>query len=512
MNHPFIRYGQAVICAENELKSFKEIEFNHIYTTLYSNMQFFRCHPVESFENKKKIKYTFGNEKVTTDVKLRLPDQGIFLSPHVISTDGSAKTTWKYINEMLECLSTKKNKTFDALNATTPMAGDYIKFSEGGSTSKTSAKLDLKEASFSIISTIARVKPSIYVRKDSLNFCIIPDLPKASELIDFIILFKKMMIQKVDQLMIGKVFSNDSGKGENKKVTSKPDRPLCFYGNFPNPPRSSALGSMALLGAIGEFSKEAEVSTLAQKVLNSLKDATMYMIKYGGASTFTYNHHIIDLAKECKLKEIVDSIYFTQLYNEGRRTSQSTEYQKFDLFSSRFLQLFNRPAFKDFLSFRAEYPFSLDILFNTYFKKIEMIDPEIVSSARALGRWLNQVAYFAAKAEVKEGTGNYWEELRKVKAKVLVELESSTFSAKSGDALIAQAVTRAGRLSGMSAPIESALFMEKTASGELQLDNAKNLLIAFSRLKNKTELKEAPIVDVGDSEENEEGIEDLSNE
>jgi len=132
-----------------------------------------------------------------------------------------------------------------------------------------------------------------------------------------------------------------------------------------------------------------------------------------------------------------------------------------------------------------------------------MIDPEIVISARKLGRWLNQVAYFAAKREVNNSPSNYWEEIRKAKSKVLIELESSTFSAKTGDALIAQAITRAGRISGMDAPEGSALFMEKTSSGELALENAKNLLIAFSRLKNKVELKDQPKDELPEDEHSE---------
>jgi len=223
-----------------------------------------------------------------------------------------------------------------------------------------------------------------------------------------------------------------------------------------------------------------------------LKDATIYMIKYGGASTFTYNHYIIDLAKEDKLSTIIDSLYYSKLYNQDRRINTNTEYQKFDIFSSRFLQLFTPSAFKDFLSFRGEYPESINTLLITYFTKMEKIDSQIVASAKQLGKWLNLVAYFAAKSEIKEGVPHYWEELRKVKSKVLVELESSTFSAKTGDALIAQVITRAGRLSGMDAPESASLYMEKTASGELSLDNAKNLLIAFSRLQNKKQTEEQP--------------------
>jgi len=234
----------------------------------------------------------------------------------------------------------------------------------------------------------------------------------------------------------------------------------------------------------------------------------MYLIKYGGATTFTFNHYVIDLAKEGKLRSIIDSLYYSKLYNQDKRTNTNSEYQKFDLFTSRFLQLFNHAAFKDFLAFRAEYPNGVTILFNTYFIKMEKIDPKIVSSARALGKWLNKVAYFTAKSEIKEGASNYWEELRRVKSKVLIELESSTFSAKSGDALIAQAVTRAGRLSGLDAPESAALFMEKTASGELPLENAKNLLIAFSRLINKAEKKDTPdeLKSDEDTEENSESV------
>ena len=142
---------------------------------------------------------------------------------------------------------------------------------------------------------------------------------------------------------------------------------------------------------------------------------------------------------------------------------------------------------------------------------MEKIDKEIVTSAKELGKWLNYVAYRSAQKEV--GTSSNWDDLIKAKAKVLVELESSIFSAKSGDALIAHTITRAGRLSGFDAPTEVSLFMEKAASGELSLEQAKNLLIAFSRLKYKNE--EADDSKSNDNQsiddENEEMKEDYSN-
>lgn len=128
------------------------------------------------------------------------------------------------------------------------------------------------------------------------NVCIIPDLPIV-EMVNFIRVFKQMRIQKLNgDLLTGDVVTQTDKQGKIKDIS--PKRPLIYNGNFPNPPKSSALGSVSLLGAIGEFAKQAEVSDRALGVLESLKKATMYMVKYGNATTFTYNHYIVDMAKK----------------------------------------------------------------------------------------------------------------------------------------------------------------------------------------------------------------------
>jgi CRISPR-associated protein Cas8c/Csp2 len=405
------------------------------------------------------------------------------------------------------------NKMGDIKMSVAPTAGEYLSFSLQGNIGRGNPKVSIMEQGLCAITTLTPTKPCLQYRIDKksmpelFNVCLIPDL-SIEDMKCFVNFFKRMQKSNTSgDLMFGQVKQKTIGKGASEKITYEPKRPLIYKGNFPNPPRSSALGSVALLGSIGEFAKEAKYSEQAKKVLESLKGATMYLVKYGGANTFTYNHHVIDLAKEGKLKTIIDSLYFSKLYNQERRSGINHEYQKFDLFTSRFLQFFNHAAFKDFLSFRAEYPNPVTILFNTFFMKTENIDPKIVTSAKALGRWLNKVAYLTAKEEVKAGSQNYWEELRRVKSKILIELESSTFSSKSGDRLIAQVITRAGRLSGLDAPEAASLFMEKTASGELALDNAKNLLIAFSRLINKVEKHELPKEDINEYDtEGEENI------
>ncbi len=478
--HPYISYGQALVMAENDLQTTLEITSQILQDEIKIGISSFRTMPSEAFEGKEKIKFQFGEiEKGNTE-------KGIFLSPHIITTDMLAKNTWNGALQLIE--RNKKEDLSSSENATmalSPLSGEYLSFSTKGGIGRGKPKSNLLEMSLSMITTLTSSKPCLQDRGD--NSCIIPDLP-LDKMISFIRLFKQMKQHKsAETIYYGRVKQEVKGKGANKKISYKPTRPQLFQGNFPNPPRSTTLGAIALLATIGEFTKEAEYSERAKQVLESLKASTMYLIKYGDAKTFTYNHYVIELAKQGNLRRIVDSLYFSKLYNQSRRDYKNTEYQKFDLFTSRFLQLFNHPAFKDFLAFRAEYPNEIKLLFNTYFKKMEKIDSDIVTSARHLGKWLNLVAYFAAKREVKENSSNYWEKIREQKAKVLVELESSTFSAKSGDAIIAQVVTRAGRLSGMDAPTEATLFMEKTSSGDLPIDQARNLLIAFSRLKNAKE-------------------------
>jgi CRISPR-associated protein Cas8c/Csp2 len=517
--HPYIRYAQALIVTEYNLKSCDEITSQHIINEINKGLDSFRMQPIQMIEGKDKVKFDF--------IKIKEGDskKGIFLAPNVISSFKESRYIWEKSHQLLDKLTRcSLEEKEDAKMSIAPTAGEYLSFSLNKKIGRGNPKIPLKELGLSAVTTLTPLKPCLQYRiekKDMpeiFNVCIIPDLP-ISELKTFIQLFKRMRKTGTNKdLMFGKVIVENSGEGKNKKTFYEIRRPLIFKGNFPNPPRSSALGSIALLGTIGEFAKESQYHEQANKVLESFKSTTMYLIKYGGASTFTYNHHIVDLAKAGKLRTIVDSIYYSQLFQYGKRNRTDlkpqdrkaliNEYQKFDLFTSRFLQLFNHPAFKDFLSFRAEYPNEISILFNTYFTKMEKIDTEIVLSAQALGKWLNKVAYFTAKAEVKENVPNYWEELRRIKSKVLVELESSTFSAKTGDALIAQATARAGRLSGLDAPQEAALYMVKTASGELPLENAKNLLIAFSRLAyNKEKQGTFNESDEGENEKDGEDIE-----
>ena len=490
---------------EYGLQTEQEITFKEIKEELEKGFNTFSVKPIGDYCGQTKVQYGFTKEK--NDAK-----KYIFLAPNTITSEMKASNLYNAVCETCSEENINLLRAHDITQSEVPISGEFNRFTDKGTFQRGKSKATVFDQCLALITSTTALKPCLQyksgARKISMdNTCLIPDL-EISDLQNFIRLFKRIRIQKLDNsLMVGKVKCD---KGKTLKYI--PQRPNIFNGNFPNAPHSSALGSVALLGSIGEMTKEKDVSELAKKVLESLKDCNFYAIKYGDASVFSFNHSIIRLAERGKLRRIVDSLYYIVLYKEGWRTTNNAfEYQKFDLFASRFLQMFNRPTFKDFLAFRAEYPYDIELLLNTYFCDMEKIDKEIVTSAKELGKWLNNVAYRSAQQEV--GTSPGGDDLIKAKAKVLVELESSIFSAKSGDALVAHTITRAGRLSGLDAPAAASLFMEEAASGELPLEQAKNLLIAFSRLKSKKEEADKAYSNDNQSieNENEEMTEDYSN-
>lgn len=144
-----------------------------------------------------------------------------------------------------------------------------------------------------------------------------------------------------------------------------------------------------------------------------------------------------------------------------------------------------------------------------FFTKMEKLKTDVIASAQILGSWLNQVAYFAAKEEADSriSPGNIFEE----KAKFLVMMESSIYAAKRGDALIAQILILAGRLSKNEAPKEALLFMEKTITGEIDLSVAKNLLIAYMRIRREEKQRDLNSVKNDDAIPSDINIDDLTN-
>ena len=509
--HPFCRYGLAVLLEEFNKDSISDVTLDDIKNCIRIGLNHFSVKPDGEIGGSETVKYMFVGI-------MNKASEFIYLSPNVISSEKEARYIYKSANDFLniEPKTSKKNivtddnqavlsQNSDITKSEMPISGEFSTFN--ASIGRGKPKVTILEKGLAIIASLTVSKPSLQYKlpkkgkSDTYNVCIIPDLP-LDQMRLFVRVFKKMYIQKTSDLMIGRVFAN-----VEKGVTAyRPERPKIFNGNFPNAPRKSIMASVALLGAIGEFAKEAEESEskMALAVLDALKTCRIYMIKYGDASVFTFNHFVVDLAKDAELNNIIKDIFKAELYKEVKSIGDKEfEYQPFYLFASRFLQLFSKESFKDFFAYRAEYPMNMNILFDKYFINMEHISKEIVDSVRSLGAWLNRVAFIASKDEA---------DVKKAKAKVLAEMESTIFAAKSADALLSQVVIRAGRLSNTDAPSEAALFMEKVATGDVPLSTAKNLITAYSRLRSYT-FNNVEGESAGDAAQTdiEEEIENLSN-
>lgn len=470
VTHPFIKYGLAIVMRENNLSSVDEVTRGHLINEIENSKNHFRVKPASSGKANT-VNFHFSNDQKGS------PSKGVYLAPNVLGTDMSARNIFSSFDKLIGQIQKGKPDTIDLTRGITTVTGEYLSFG-AKTTGRGKPKVPIEIAALSLITNTTEKKPCLNFRaKDFENIAIIPDL-ELGDMIDFINLFEKMKNQSTEKLMVGKIY------GEN----NKPQRPKLFDGNFPNAPSSNSLGAVALLGAIGSWAKTAEDIEWSKKVLTSLENVSMYLIGSKTFQTFKYNHFVIELAKEARLNSIIDSAYYVVLYNQGKRTSKNrNEYNKFDMFLSRFLQLFSTTSFKDFFSFRAEYPYQFQLLLNKYFINMEKITPEVVKSARELGKWLNYAAYKVADRNIDANALDRYNKVRDQKAKSLIEIESSIFSARSGDALIFQAITRAGRASGLDAPAEAELFMTETSTGSISLESAKHLLIAFSRVRNKYE-------------------------
>lgn len=463
--HPFFKYAIALLMVHNDLQKEEEIDEDHILYELENGLNHYALEAHKE-TGRNKIKYSFAKKDAD------------FSSPSFINK--KAKDT---IEKLIRNELTKDKLPLVG----NPFAGEFSIFSSQGKGLNERGKPNwtLRDYRLGCITLSTLDKPCY---RDKKNWCLIPDL-ELPDMILFIKLFEEMYINETKNLLNGKVTWKKSGKYTLH-------RPRLLNGNFPSAPQTSSMGTIALLGAIGKFAKDAKdkLSPEVCNVVKQLKDANIYLISSDEIKAFSFNHVIIDLASKGKLQSIVDSIYRIELFKVGSRSKidkfndiRKNEYDRFDLFVSRFLTLFNKVSFRGFFSFRAEYPNEMELLLKTYFCIMEKINEDIVNSAIAFGGWLNRQAFTYASKEIPVNPNLKEDEKKEkqteLKNKILIQFESAIMSAKSGDALVAFITTRAARLTGYDIDEGAKLFMSKVSCGELPLEQAKNLLIAFSRLK-----------------------------
>lgn len=505
LSHPYSRYGFAVALYEAQLHNEVPETFvrEALALSIESGMSHFRMRTFDDPSLDSTLNFTpisrlelVDNPDLIQSSGLA-PKRGIYLFPGVVTNDGGAGEAFKSAVELLKKIRSDKPLFADE-KLKRSIAPPSAELNNGSKLPKLQSS-NLLEAACAIITTLTPLKPAAFTRR---NTVIIPDLP-LPELLQFIALFKAMSIADVDgNLMTAKLVvkqpSKESASAKPTKTikavaASEYKRPRLHAGNYPFAPQNSdAFGMIGLLGAIGRWAHRAREVDWAARVLNSLADAPLYIVCYEKIQQVRFGHHVTRLALEHELASLLATLYRdTVLYREPdvQRRYDNPTYQLFYFTAARFLQLFSRPAFIDFLAFRAEYASELAPLFNEYFMNI---DPEIVRSAGALGRWLNTTAYLVARDDVGTGVANQDDLVKKAKAKILVEFESAAMSAKSPQDLLFRISTRAGRLLQDDAPAASERFMDATATGEISQQDATHLLVAYMRLRSKPKAKATP--------------------
>jgi len=492
--NPYSKYGLALVMLKEQISDIDKITSNMLIKYLEDGLSHFRIsskndplHDDELIFDYIPLKRMI-NESIN-QIKSK-PQKGIYLSPNIISDDLKSNNSWNTIYNLINKLKNNPNILESSETYTmgiVPMAGEL----NNGSKTKSNGKTLFREVACCAITNTTYLKPYFGFKASKedapISTTVIPDL-EIDEMKVFIELYARLIDTTIDQrkLLHKKVFH----KADKKTSFS---RPPIYSGNFPYAPKNSTFGVVGLLGAIGRWAKEAGYSEKGNKVLESLKERPLYIIQYGKAQSVTINHYIIDLAKDNKLSDIVFAIQKSKLIHpfdkndpKDKKGIESRE-NAFNLFSSRFLELFNKSTFKDFLSIRAEYKSELLELFNTFFMRQMNIRKEIVQSVRSLGLWLNHVAYLGGQQEAKAQKKP--DKVFEYKAKCLVNLESTVFGARNPSDIL-NVIVVAGRISGRDAPAESDVFKEAVLTGEIGIDEAKSMLMAYARTRSSYESKD----------------------
>ncbi len=484
-DHPHPRYGLAAVLYHADIRSVSsdtilgkeklaELAAKFIGDSLHK----FRLHtedkPLDDADTELRYRYLEADELATKKSAGQDSANLYYLAPHIATGDTSANRLIKEAKKMIKKLSKGKglNKSEELKRSFSP----FITKINAGNNTPSNPKVDLLSAAFTMAATLTHYKPAAQI--DFKNQVIIPDLP-LNDLLLFIDVFNKMCSYETENLLV-----------RNLKAGNENFRPPVFSGNYPNAPTTPVFGPVGLAGAMGVWAKRSNYKEEVRLTLEKIVRNPIYLISYDfttkkGQRLFKQihlGHHVERLAKEENLPKAINGLYYADFYNsEHNKRNNPTRLLFLDM-ANRFLQLYTKSAFKDFLAFRLEYPHSFSPILEDYFMNERNISKEIIQSVRIYGSYLNYVAYIIGKneAENKE-TGK---DLYEAKARVLAQLESTAMSCKSPTALFAQLNVQAGRMSNIDVPEGTSDFMEATNTGKISLETAQQLILAYMRLRS----------------------------
>ncbi len=291
---------------------------------------------------------------------------------------------------------------------------------------------------------------------DADRAAVIPDL-SLPELITYIRLLEYMQSKSTNP-RAGVV--RKSGEGVNLVDND---------GNFPEAPPPWAFGGLGVMAAIGTWARDNHSLAIAQPVLSALARRRFYVIDTSGSSRMEKSgRHLERLSTDHDLARILRDAWKVET------TAQNDDFYRV---FRRWLLRFDPPTFSDFLTLRARYPSAFEPIIEAYF--MQEFDAELITSARIAAQHVGRQAYFAAD-------GKEPEKRRKNTQKILASLESMLRDCSDGREMLARLSVQVGRLTGSSFPEEAQPFFDAVTSDQITVENARNLLFTYMRLRNTT--------------------------
>ena len=186
--HPYIRYAQALLMVENQLKSIDDISMEHIKAEIKKGLDAFCVEPAESYEHKKTVKFRFINDK--SSAKLYK-----YLAPNSITSDMQARNLYNSATDYLKSAKELEKSCEGGLTmASMPIAGEFCSFSDKGGVGRGKTSCTIYEQGLALITSLSPLKPCLQYRIDKkdrpelFNVCIIHDI-NIEALIEFMRLF-----------------------------------------------------------------------------------------------------------------------------------------------------------------------------------------------------------------------------------------------------------------------------------------------------------------------------------
>lgn len=511
LRHPYSRYGYAVTLETNNIRDYRTIHLDEIpqmlIDTIEEGLSHFRMKTDNNPLHDDVLKYDYIELEIlrkNSDLiqSSGLSSRGMYLAPTILSTDGDAKGTFGNAESIIKHLKQGSQFLLAELNASRSFAPTTSKTNRGKA-SQSPPSVTLFEAACSTITTITPYKPAFLLLDDMSYTGIIPDL-SLHDLIQFVSLFRDMQLQNIQENLNERKIHKDYVRSKTSKkdtnIEKKKEefkRPRLHDGNYPYAPYDSkAFGVIGIVAALGKWASKANKLNRVREIFISLlgdenhNGLPLYVVSYDKIRQVQLSHHIAQLAIENEKLSIIinsltsDTILYSELDSKTKRY-ENQNYALFNMMASRFLQQFNEGSLRDFLSFRAEYSQKIQPLFDRYFMSEKNISHELVQSARAFGQWINYAAYKAADDSIDAGSKDRYDKVQKEKAKILADLESTILSSKNELELLSRISIRIGRFLNRDLPSDATLFMDAVASRSIDFDDAKNLLLAYSRLSNK---------------------------